>query len=107
MLEIAPQKRTAHLSAAQTIMAGFICMIFIGALLLNCTFYRHLCKLRYRAGSRQYDGPLDTLWKSGHIDPDPNRSIGLYDAYNRGHDSGTPEHFSTKPADDTNIFQSG
>ena len=35
MLEIAPQKRTAHLSAAQTIMAGFICMIFIGALLLN------------------------------------------------------------------------
>ncbi|MCI8611355.1 MAG: Trk family potassium uptake protein [Clostridiales bacterium] len=35
MLEIAPQKRTAHLSAAQTIMVGFICMIFVGALLLN------------------------------------------------------------------------
>ena len=29
------KKRTFHLSASQTIMAGFACMIFIGALLLN------------------------------------------------------------------------
>ncbi len=35
MFEKTLKKRTTHLSAAQTIMAGFACMIFIGALLLN------------------------------------------------------------------------
>ncbi len=35
MFEKTLKKRITHLSAAQTIMVGFVCMIFIGALLLN------------------------------------------------------------------------
>lgn len=35
MFEKKLKKRTTHLSAAQTIMVGFACMIFIGTLLLN------------------------------------------------------------------------